>query len=132
MILLALAIVAQTQAKPNCDNPDTQADMNICADIDFRAADQTLNKQWKVNVATMKVHDKAAADLGENDGRPSYYETLLEGQRAWLKYRDAHCNSEGYWARGGTLEPALELNCLARLTRARTKELQDLDKGIGN
>jgi uncharacterized protein YecT (DUF1311 family) len=57
------------------------------------------------------------------DGRPGYEETLKKAQRAWIAYRDAVCEYEGYEARGGTMEPMLVNGCLARLTRTRTKEL---------
>lgn len=58
-----------------------------------------------------------------SDKRPGHFETLLEGQRAWLKYRDAHCTTEGYWARGGSLEPLLVSTCKTKLTQDRIQQL---------
>ena len=51
---------------------------------------------------------------------------MLEAQRGWLRYRDAHCRVDGYTARGGSLEPLLVATCKARLTRMRTEELREL------
>ena len=124
---LALLLLAQAPADApqwNCDEPIAQQELNYCAHQDYLAADADLNAQWGITSAEMKERDKGG--WGEEDGRPGYFETLLEGQRAWLKYRDAQCTSEGYWARGGSMEHMLRSYCLARLTKLRTAELREL------
>ena len=60
-------------------------------------------------------------------GRPTYFAQLLEAQRAWLRFRDGHCASVGYQARGGSLEPLLIATCKAELTRERTRQLKALE-----
>jgi uncharacterized protein YecT (DUF1311 family) len=60
------------------------------------------------------------------DERPGYFEVLIAAQRAWLQYRDAHCQSEGYEARGGSLELLLVSTCKRRLTEERTEQLRSL------
>ena len=102
----------------------TQQDMNICAHRDYLAADELLNQQWERTAAAMRERD---AQWGDSfDERPGYFEVLLESQRAWLQYRDAQCAVEGYWARGGSLEPLLVSGCLTLLTRRRTEELREI------
>lgn len=122
--ILPLLLLLQAPAI-DCDNAITQMDMNHCADEDFKKADAQLNAQWKLTSALMKQRD---ADYDEQfgDGRAGYHATLLAAQRAWLKYRDMHCQSEGYAARGGSLEPLLVSSCKAHLTRIRTAQLADL------
>ncbi|MDP5103041.1 MAG: lysozyme inhibitor LprI family protein [Erythrobacter sp.] len=112
----------------NCEDPRYQQEMNWCAARDFEAADERLNAQWKETAAVMKVRDTQFAANGEAeyDTREGYFESLLEAQRGWLRYRDAHCRTDGYLARGGSMEPLLNSSCKANLTRMRTDELKAL------
>jgi uncharacterized protein YecT (DUF1311 family) len=129
--LIPLALGAAAQAAPpdpawNCNDPQFQQEMNWCAGQDYEAADKALNAQWALTRAAMKARDAEWAELRSADKRAGWSVSLLEAQRGWLKYRDAHCALEGYEARGGTLEPLLVLTCKAELTRARTKALKEL------
>lgn len=127
MILTALLLMqASAQAaepQVDCENAMTQMAMNICAGRDYEAADRKLNAVWDKVSTEMKRRDKI--DITEDD-RPGYFQTLLTAQRAWLVYRDTHCRSEGYLARGGSMEPMLVSTCLAHLTRERTEQLNEL------
>ena len=116
---------------PDCDEEaaefGTQQDMNICAHRDFLIADAALNAQWKVTRAKMKERDAEWEGYKPDyDTRPGWFASLLESQRAWLTYRDAHCRVDGYTARGGSLEPLLVSTCKTALTNARTEELREL------
>lgn len=122
-----------SQAQPpnpqwDCDDPQAQQEMNWCAARDFAIADTALNTQWAETAAAMKArddHSKTGA-FPDTDKRPGYFDTLLEAQRAWLAFRDAHCRSEGYYARGGSLEPLLVSTCKTALTNIRTQQLKEL------
>jgi len=121
--MLALFLMGAEPAL-DCDNAITQVDMNQCAFEDYQGADAELNAQWTQTSSVMKSRDENFAS--EYDTRSGYFDTLLEAQRAWLGYRDAHCRSEGYLVRGGSLEPLLVSSCMAHLTRLRTDELEKL------
>lgn len=112
----------------NCDDPVQQQEMNWCADLEFASADDALNHQWAETSALMKARDEAweATVVPQWDDRPGYFATLLEAQRAWLVYRDTHCRSDGYAARGGSLEPLLVSTCKTALTNVRTEQLREL------
>lgn len=123
MSLMLLAAVAQ-EPEVDCDNPQYQVEMNFCAGRDYDAADAELNAQWKVTVAALKARDK---DIDRSyDSQPTHYDTLLAAQRAWLTYRDQHCLSESFAARGGSMAPMLHSGCMARLTKERTEQLKAL------
>ena len=116
---------------PDCDEEAAergiQQAMNICAYRDFLIADAALNAQWKVTSAKLKARDADWESYKpDNDTRPGWFASLLEAQRAWLSYRDAHCRVDGYTARGGSLEPLLSSTCKTALTKARTEELREL------
>ncbi len=102
--------------------------MNQCAYRDFLIADAELNAQWTITRARMKQDDAdfAASASAEFDKREGSFDRLLEAQRGWLRYRDAHCQVSGYGARGGSLEPLLVAMCKTHLTQERTQQLKDL------
>ena len=134
-LILSLAVVAfgaalapSVQAQDvNCKEPQTQLDMTICAKKDWEVADAELNAAYKAAMAAMKQTDSyLSADL------MGAAETLKAAQRAWIPFRDKACESYGFLARGGSMEPMLVLQCRADLTRQRTSELKDLAQGLGN
>ncbi|MDZ4308695.1 lysozyme inhibitor LprI family protein [Allopontixanthobacter sp.] len=126
MIALLPLLLLAGEPETDCDNPIMQAEMNFCAYQDSEAADAELNAQWQLTAATMKLRDENL-DL-THDNREGFFDTLLKAQRAWIAYRDAHCMSEGYFARGGSMEPMLFSRCLTRLTIERTEKLRQLAK----
>ena len=126
MILSALLLLVATADDPSidCDNQRYQVEMNYCAGQDYEVADAELNAQYKQTVVVLKARDK---DIDRSyDTQPTHYEALLAAQRAWLTYRDQQCLGESFAARGGSMAPMLHSGCMARLTKARTAELQAL------
>ena len=123
MIWLLPLLAQAAEVQPDCEDPQYQIEMNICAARDHEEADAVLNAQWEMTSATMKQWD---AEHGFDDGRPGYFDTLLSAQRAWIAFRDAHCASEGYLFRGGSGEPMMISGCKAGLTRERTEQLRAL------
>ena len=129
-MIFALFVMLAVPANdlPACDEEaaerGVQQEMNICAHREFLIADAAMNEQWRLTRAHMQERDEEWTS--EYDERPGYFETLLAAQRAWLTYRDAHCQSEGYEARGGSLEPLLVSTCKRHLTEKRTEELRSL------
>jgi uncharacterized protein YecT (DUF1311 family) len=128
--LLFAWLALQSSPRIDCREPITQMAINRCAAEAYRRADLEMNRLWKLAVADAKQSDKDRRPIS-SDTRPSYFSALLEGQRAWLKYRDAHCVSEGYSARGGSMEPMLVATCKERLTKERTTQLYELINGLG-
>lgn len=122
MLLPILLLAAEPQW--NCENPGPQQEMNYCAHVEYEKADAALNAQWEKTAAWMKELDASALVI--DDGRPGYFDALLEAQRTWLKFRDAHCRSEGYLFRGGSMEPLMVSTCKTHLTKQRTEQLREL------
>ena len=119
-MILAL-LIAAANAEPPADPAEeacyqrdySQQAMNRCAGEAYQRADKALNAQWK-RVLTQYGDDADAKKL------------LLNAQRAWLKYRDAHCEAAAFDSRGGSIWPLMNSGCLANITRMRTRELADL------
>lgn len=106
----------------DCNNAQTQMDMNICADQDYKQADKALNTAYKKAVAAAREMDDNVRDMGE--AYVGAVDALKRAQRAWIGYRDGQCEFAGFEARGGSMEPMLVSGCLADLTRKRTDELK--------
>ncbi len=86
--------------------------MNACAEAQFKAADDELNAVW--------APAKAAMD------RMGGGAMLLDAQRKWIAFRDAACQAEIQPYAGGSIQPLVWYNCLARLTRQRSFDLRQL------
>lgn len=108
-LFLTVSVTAQRRRKDPCANPQTQAEMNICARNEFKAADIVLNRVY--NQLMSKLDDTGKVKLKEAQG-------------AWLKYRDADCDYEASLFEGGSMQPMVLSSCFARVTRARTAELR--------
>ena len=125
MILTALLLQASAQAaepQVDCDNAMTQTEMNICSWQSYQRADAELNAAWSRASEHAKEMDRNAA---ESVGGTREDSRLLAAQRAWLKFRDAHCLAEnGEREGGGTIWPLLQNGCLEALTEARTAQLR--------
>lgn len=129
MISLTLALLLAGQdAQWNCANPQAQQEMNYCAAQDAERADAELNRVYRTAIAAAQAADRDYAQaMGGATGRdsgPGEEATLREAERAWVALRDANCRLESFEARGGSMQPMIEGNCRATMTRARTAELR--------
>jgi uncharacterized protein YecT (DUF1311 family) len=125
-LVLALALQpspAAQRREHQCHDPQTPADFNACAALDFAAAPAELTRVWARAIAGARRGD---AELDrEFDRRPTEEARLREAQRAWIVFRDAHCTVQGYQeARGGSMEPLVFEGCRAQLTRERIEQLE--------
>ena len=133
--VLALAVTGMSGiaavAQEDCSDPEVQTTNNYCVSQAF----------WKLDGELGKVYEEALAHTGRQDKEmpppeapdlKTETEALMIAQKAWLQYRDAHCDGMGYKARGGSLEPVLVGNCKIDLTENRMKELKDLMTSLGN
>jgi uncharacterized protein YecT (DUF1311 family) len=124
-LLLALALQGSFDARAReygCPDAQTQLAMNMCAGLDFERADAELNRVYRQSIAGAQQSDRELDRT--NDRRPSNESILREAQRAWVAFRDAQCTDEANAeARGGSMEPMVHGQCLARMTRERIAQL---------
>ena len=123
-MIAAVALIGAQDAgdQPNCEDPQYQAEMNLCAVRDFETQDAELNRVWREVIAAARAADREIDR--EYDNRPTEEEMLRQAQRAWITFRDAHCTVEGYReARGGSMETMVYEGCRARLTEERIGQL---------
>ena len=99
----------QLAQNPNCNNPQTQSEMNICASIAYQNADRKLNQVYRQLLPKLSAARK---------------QKLISAQQAWIKFRDSSCEFERSAFEGGSIAPMIYSNCLAAVTEQRTKDLQ--------
>jgi uncharacterized protein YecT (DUF1311 family) len=87
--------------------------MKQCAALDYRTADAALNAACQ---QALRRLEGTAGGVG----------ALREGQRAWISFRDKSCEAEGAVYEGGSIQPMIVAECLARLTRRRSGNLRSL------
>jgi uncharacterized protein YecT (DUF1311 family) len=119
-LLLLLAAPAAAQ-EIDCANAMTQSDMNACAYQDWEAWDAELNAAYGAAMDLLQGWD---ANLPE--GEKGNTEVMREAQRAWITFRDKACEAEAFAMKGGSAEPLIVYDCMARLTEARAGQLWDM------
>lgn len=123
VLLLGLTALPSLAQEINCAEAKTQADMNMCADQDYRAADEALNDAYREAMGVLRQAD--AEDGG------SAAATLKDEQRAWISYRDDQC-APGEFLSQGTMGPLLLSGCLSDMTKTRTQELESIVQEQGD
>ena len=72
----ATNIPVQVAQQPNCKNPQTTLDMNVCSSQEFQAADRKLNQVYQQLQAKISSRQK---------------QRLTAAQRTWIAFRDQNC-----------------------------------------
>ncbi|MHB2208980.1 lysozyme inhibitor LprI family protein [Methylobacterium sp. CM6257] len=95
-----------------------------------RAADPcAASTQMDLNACAATAYDRADAAMNQAYGRlmkqigPEAKDGLRAAQKAWLPFRDASCALEAMGVEGGSMQPQVRADCLARVTAARVKVL---------
>lgn len=115
---IAVSVGAGLAQELDCDNPQTQQDMNQCAQAEWENADEELNGAYSEAISALRSWDLdlPAADRGAESA-------LRNAQRSWISFRDNACLAESYAMVGGSAQPLLYSSCMARLTWARAGDL---------
>ena len=129
MSTLGLVCLSASQAISqdwDCSNADNlpQQGMNYCAYQDWQTADEALNAAWPKVRAHMKSIDESTREYFPEQAIAE--ESLLKAHRAWINYRDGHCEADGGQFAGGSIQPLIINSCKASMTRRRTEELLQL------
>lgn len=93
----------------NCDRPQGDVEVRACIRLRYELADKRLNDVYKQLIAKLNGEEKAL---------------LAEAQLGWIKVRDNSCEFEVYRNRGGTGYQGFLNECLERMTKQRTGELE--------
>lgn len=86
-----------------------QATLNRNAEESYKKADAELNRVYQALSAKLDAASR---------------KKLVTSEQAWIKFRDADAAAKAQEWDGGSIQPMIRFGWLARLTRARTTQLQ--------
>lgn len=110
LLMPLFAVTAPALAQDvDCNSPQNTVEMRFCASEDFAAADKRLNKAYRTLTRRLDADPLAI---------------LKTSQRAWIGFRDAECEFQAYWTKGGTASPQVGTLCMAIMTEARVQQLE--------
>jgi uncharacterized protein YecT (DUF1311 family) len=96
------------KARKACTDMEAQADMNVCSN--------DLAK--KVGAELQRAQEKL---MGRVDGKNKA--NVRDAHRAWMTYRDRHCDFEASGVEGGSVHPLIYNLCVLDLNEARLTQL---------
>jgi uncharacterized protein YecT (DUF1311 family) len=131
-LLTITAASAQQTQKANdpeqaCTDSMNQMELDQCAGQQYRKADARLNAIYHKAVDFM--HADLADAQNEKDADQIKYvqqaiDKLKAAERAWIQYRDLHCEAARHQYEGGSMSPMIWGFCMAKTTLHRIDELK--------
>ncbi len=128
MLPFTALLLAAAAPAAYCDNPETPAQEQACAEAAFDRIEGDLNAQWQRTADTMKARDREY----QRDGEEGWFPVLLAAQRAWIDYREAHCLSAAPRLRPRPDDHAIQMIiCRNSMGLIRIEQLKELEEGMG-
>jgi uncharacterized protein YecT (DUF1311 family) len=131
-LLATTGLLAQQTQKSNepqrsCDEAKSQAELNQCAGEQYHKADARLNSVYRKALDTMQkdlsdAQDHKSPDLIKYNQQA--IDKLKAAERAWILYRDLHCEAARHQFEGGSMSPMVWGFCMAQTTLDRVDELK--------
>jgi uncharacterized protein YecT (DUF1311 family) len=119
LLPLVLLICSCSALAIDCSNAVTTPDMNECASLNQKKVEAKLNQVYQ---KVMKDLDKPDS---EGEKYSEYRKTLLEAQRAWIKFRDADCNAIYTYYESGSIRNLMAISCKQKHAERRIKDLEE-------
>jgi uncharacterized protein YecT (DUF1311 family) len=109
--ILLLASLGVSAAEPNCRDPRSTREVNVCSAQEAERLEAEMNRYYDAARSRMQKEE------------PQAVESLLEAQKSWETYAERHCQAVySRWA-GGTIRVAQGLNCRVDLIKQRMRLL---------
>ena len=92
----------------------------VCAQTQMEMNQQAVDQYKKVDLQLNKVY-KQLLSLTKDQKQKSL---LIKAQKAWIGYKEGHCNYEESFYEGGSMQPLVYYTCLQEVTEERIKQLK--------
>jgi len=115
-------------AKDPCDKAMSQMEMNQCSGEQYKKADARLNAVYRKALALLTTDLDKARNRNDNDETKHVeisIQKLKVAERAWIQYRDLHCDAAGHEYEGGSMRPMIWADCMERTTEHRIADLKE-------
>ncbi|MDY6937541.1 MAG: lysozyme inhibitor LprI family protein [Cyanobacteriota bacterium] len=100
--------------QPNCTTPQTQQEINVCANYNWQLSNRELIDAYERLVPNLSISQR---------------QQLVDSQLAWEDFRNAECQFYSSLVEGATAQIALEYGCFSALSRQRTITLSSYLSG---
>jgi len=116
--------VAQDK-KIDCENAVTQMEMNFCAKQSYEKAQKALDKIYNQLLTVIKERQKDYENETQLTGK-NLLTLFNDSQKQWKEYRISAAGFNGAIYQGGSMQPLIYFNAMARITEDRIKVLKYL------
>jgi uncharacterized protein YecT (DUF1311 family) len=110
-----------------CDEAKSQMELNQCAGEQYKKADERLNAVYRRALEFMQK-DLAEARERKDADQVKYNQLAIEklkaAERAWVQYRDLHCEAARHQYEGGSMNPMVWGFCMEQTAGDRIEELK--------
>jgi uncharacterized protein YecT (DUF1311 family) len=120
------ALATDSAALQPCAAAKTPGAANECFSALYVSTDAHLNATYNHVVAAMKfllMEAQRHNDAAQIAHHQAALDRLLAAQRAWLNYRDLHCDSVKFQYEGGTISPTVWSQCMMETSQQRIAAL---------
>mgnify|MGYP000933126854 CR=1 FL=1 len=125
LCLMSFRYADAAQPAPNCNDPQSNLEMKLCAARDLKSAEAELKTAFERALASAEGQYRSVEKEPGFERIPNMPEQLRRAQRAWEAYRDLNCDYRNLLYYGGSMAPLAVTGCLLDMTKARTKELNE-------
>ena len=115
---------------PNCNDPQSNLEMKLCTEQEWKRADADMNEAYAKAIASAREQNRSARDMPGYEKMPDSEAMLRKAQRAWVAFRDTNCAYQYQLYYGGSHAGLAYLICKADITKARAAELKQLLNGL--
>jgi uncharacterized protein YecT (DUF1311 family) len=123
MIWMLAAATMMAVAEP-CDRPADVREADACAMIDYQNANARMDHNWQIASAALARYPQSAALRRQRQDSSS------RAQKAWVAYREDHCESLHPPSSTQEGEYMLRLACQTRVTKERANELEQFARRL--
>jgi len=130
-VLLPVVLFAGQQSRSDaeraCDSAQAQAELNQCFGEQFKKADAHLNIVYRKILAFMQDNLSDAQRRAATDEMKNYeaaVDKLKAAEKAWIQYRDLHCDAARHEVWGGSMAPMVWAQYMEQVIQDRTEELK--------
>jgi len=102
--------------------------MNQCSGEQYSKADARLNSLYTKLTSLLEkdaATDRPKRKTGGKEQRQTAIQKLRAAERAWIQYRDLHCDAARDQFEGGSMSPMVWTDCMTKITDHRIDELKD-------
>jgi uncharacterized protein YecT (DUF1311 family) len=128
----SLTLPVLGSSSPTCPKKQISTiDTEDCGLRTVAMLNRKINRLARLIFARLRASDELTHRT--DHGFPADYgrQEFIDGERTWLRYRNAFCRSEGNAAEGGTAAGIYIVYCEASVDAQHVRDLKAFDKALG-